>query len=134
MTLDQQLERFFASPAFGVVGASNNRNKYGNKVLRVYLQNHKNVYPINPKEKVIEGIAVLPDIKSLPADVKSISIITPPPITEQIVRQAITKGIKNIWMQPGAESKAAILECFKNNINLIASGPCILVELHYHEN
>lgn len=134
MALDQQLERFFASPAFGVVGASNNRNKYGNKVLRVYLQNHKNVYPINPKEKVIEGIAVLPDIKSLPADVKSISIITPPPITEQIVRQAITKGIKNIWMQPGAESKAAILECFKNNINLIASGPCILVELHYHEN
>jgi predicted CoA-binding protein len=134
MNIDQAIQQFLSSQAFGVAGASSNRDKYGNKVLRVYLQNHKKVYPINPKEKMIEGIACISTVNDLPGDVESLSIITPPPITEKIVEQAIAKGIKNIWMQPGAESPAAIANCQKNNINVIADGSCILVKLHFHES
>lgn len=134
MNIDHAIQQFLSSQAFGVAGASSNRDKYGNKVLRVYLQNHKKVYPINPKEKMIEGIACISTVNDLPGDVESLSIITPPPITEKIVEQAIVKGIKNIWMQPGAESPAAIANCQKNNINVIADGSCILVKLHFHES
>lgn len=133
MNIDQAIEQFLSSPAFGVAGASSNRQKYGNKVLRVYLQNHKKVYPINPNEKIIEGTDCVASVNELPDEVKSLSIITPPPITERIVEQAIAKGIKNIWMQPGAESPAAIANCIKNHINVIADGSCILVKLHFHE-
>lgn len=132
--IEKKIELFLSSPAFGVVGASNHRNKYGNKVLRVYLQHHKKVYPINPHEKSIEGLDCLPNLNHLPNDVKSISIITPPSITEQIVEEAIQKGIKHIWMQPGAESDSAILECKLHQINVIAKGPCILVALGFHED
>lgn len=131
--LQTRIDTFFSSPAFGVVGASTNRTKYGNKVLRVYLQKHKKVYPINPKEKVVEGLACIDQIENLPAEVQSISVITPPAITEKIVKQAIAKGIKNIWMQPGAESEAAIADCEQHGINVIANGPCILVTLGFHE-
>ena len=48
MTLNEQIQFFLSSDAFAVVGASSNKSKYGNKVLRCYLQNHKKVYPINP--------------------------------------------------------------------------------------
>lgn len=132
MNLEQQIATFLASKAFGVIGASTNREKYGNKVLRVYLQNNKTVYPVNPNEKEIEGLASVATVTNLPHEVESISIITPPPITEKIVQQAVTKGIKNIWMQPGAESLAAIEFCRSHNINVIAGGPCLLVVLHYH--
>ena len=132
--LAKQIEIFFSSRMFGVIGASTNREKYGNKVLRVYLQNNKKVIPVNPHEKSIEGIACVAEVENLPAEVKSISIITPPPITEKIVRQAIKKGIKNIWMQPGAESDTAIKLCEANNINVIAKGPCVLVTLGFHES
>lgn len=132
-TMLDQIQAFFASPAYGVVGASSNRAKYGNKVLRVYLQKHKTVYPVNPKEKIIEGIACLPDIQHLPDNVSSISIITPPAVTEKIVRDAIAKGIKHIWMQPGAESEVAIQLCRDKGINIIANGPCILVTLGFHD-
>jgi predicted CoA-binding protein len=67
------------------------------------------------------------DIQYLPPGVKSISVITPPQVTEQVVDKAIAKGIASIWMQPGAESPAAVEKCRKNNINVIADGSCILV-------
>ncbi|MEZ4484401.1 MAG: CoA-binding protein [Syntrophotaleaceae bacterium] len=57
----------------------------------------------------------------------------PPQITEQVVEQAIARGINNIWMQPGAESSAAIARCEQAGINLIADGSCLLVVLGYHE-
>ena len=127
--MHEQIEKFLSSPAFAVAGASNDRDKYGNKVLRCYLQHQKTVYPVNPYEDQIEGLPCVKNLMSLPVTVKSLSIITPPLITLTLVNQAIEKGIQNIWMQPGAENQAAIDHCLKNNINIIANGPCILVEL-----
>jgi uncharacterized protein len=134
MVTDEQLDKFFASDAFGVVGASANRDKYGNKVLRVYLQHGKKAIPVNPREQEIEGIPCVAGIQELPPGVKSISVITPPQITEQVVDLAIAKGIASIWMQPGAESAAAVEKCRSNNINVIADGSCILVVLGYREH
>lgn len=129
--MDNAIQQFLSSPAFGVVGASNNRVKFGNKVLRCYLQHQMEVYPVNSIEKIIEGTPAVKHIDNLPNNVQSISIITPPPFTEEIVKQAIKKGIKNIWMQPGAESQAAIDNCKAHDINIIAGGPCILVQLGF---
>jgi predicted CoA-binding protein len=134
MVTQEQFDRFFAAKAFGVVGASANRDKYGNKVLRSYIQHNMRVIPVNPREKEIEGIPCVSGVPDLPPEVKSISVITPPAITEQVVEMAIARGIENIWMQPGAESPAAIENCRKNNINVIADGSCILVVLRYKEH
>ena len=131
--ITRQIEQFFKSPSFAVLGASSNRAKYGNKVVRCYLQNGKKVYPVNPRESLIEELPVIHSIKDLPDEVKSISIITPPQITEEIVSEAIKKGIKNIWMQPGAESEQSIQNCEAHKINIIAGGPCILVALGFKE-
>lgn len=123
---------FFQSQAYAVVGASSNESKFGNKVLRCYIKHNFTVYPVNPNEPVILGLTCIKSISDLPITVNSLSIVTPPSITEKIVDQAISKGIKNIWMQPGAESELTIQKCHEHNINVIANGPCILVELGCH--
>lgn len=69
-TIGKKIKLFFTSPGYGVVGASSNREKFGNKVLRSYLQNQKIAYPINPNEKMIEGVTCLTKIADLPANVK----------------------------------------------------------------
>lgn len=125
------IDLFLRSPQFGVVGASSNRDKYGNKVLRCYLQHGYIAIPVNPNEKMIENIPCAASVNDLPDAVKSISIITPPPITEKIVQAAIAKGIENIWMQPGAESDSAIQACEAHHINVIAHGSCLLVVLGF---
>lgn len=131
--IQDSIERFLTSPAYGVVGASPRRQKYGNKVLRCYQQNGRRAVPVNPREPVIEGAACVASVLDLPDDVQSLSIITPPQVTERVVEQAIQKGIKHVWMQPGAESTRAVAACREAGINVIADGSCLLVVLGYRE-
>ncbi len=133
MVSQEQLDTFFKSKAFGVVGASANRDKYGNKVLRVYKQHGMKAIPVNPREQEIEGVPCVAGVPDLPNDVNSISVITPPAVTDQVVEMAIARGIGNIWMQPGAQSAAAVDRCRENGINVIADGSCILVVLGFRE-
>lgn len=132
--LDAKIDKFLAAKAFGVVGASDKTDKYGYKCYLCYLQNGKNVYPINPRLITILGNRVYPDLKSLPEPTDSISVITPPAVTLTVVDNAISAGVKNIWLQPGAESAAAVEKAEKAGINIIYGGPCLLVTLGYHEN
>jgi uncharacterized protein len=134
MTIQEQIQLFLASPAFGVVGASTNRQKFGNKVLRCYQQNGKKVIPVNANEPEIEGIPCVASIRDLPPDVGSISLITPPAVTAMLVPLALEKGIRNIWMQPGAEHPEAVALCLKQGVNVIADGSCVLIEMKYHEH
>lgn len=133
MTRDERIQQFLTAPAFGVAGASADRSKYGNKVLRCYVQKGRRVIPVHPKEKVIEGIACVPGVAALPDEVQSLSVITPPAVTERVVEDAIARGIRNVWMQPGAESPAAVARCEEAGINVIADGSCVLVVLGYRE-
>ena len=131
--MDKRIAQFLKADTFAVAGASTNRDKYGNKVLRCYLQNGRKAIPINPRATEIEGVPCVPSVADLPAEVKSLSIITPPKITEQVVSAAIAQGIENIWMQPGAQSPAAIAQCEENGINVIADGSCLLVVLGFRD-
>jgi predicted CoA-binding protein len=134
MDEQQQIRQFLASKRFAVVGASKDRAKYGNKVLRAYLQNDHDAVPINPGTDEIEGLASYRDLASLPEPVDAVSIITPPAVTERVVDEALRRGIKNIWMQPGAESDAAIAKAQQAGVNVIAGGPCVLVTLRFRED
>lgn len=132
--MTEAIEKFFASEAFGVVGASEDRSKYGNKVLRCYVQNKKTAIPVNPKVASVEGLNTVATVADLPDTVKSISVITPPAVTEQVVEAAIARGITSVWMQPGAESEAAVAACKAAGVNVIAAHSCLLVVLGYSEH
>jgi len=134
MVTRENIDEFLRSPAFGVVGASTDRSKYGNKVLRCYLQNGKKAVPVNPKDAQVEGIDAVASVANLPDEVKSISVITPPQVTERVVSEAIKRGITSIWMQPGAESPAAVQNCRDAGVNVIADGSCLLVVLGYRDH
>jgi predicted CoA-binding protein len=133
MISQEQIETFLAGKRFAVVGASQDPTKYGNKVLRVYQQNKRDVVPVNPKADDVEGLKSYADLASIPGQIDGVSIITPPAVTERVVQDAIQRGIKNIWMQPGAESSAAIRTGEEGGANVIARGPCILVSLQYRD-
>jgi uncharacterized protein len=129
----ERIQAFLAAGPFAVVGASTDRSKYGNKVLRCYQQHGRKAYPINPKAPEVEGEKAYPSLAALPEKVQAISVITPPAATEQVVREAHRAGVKHVWMQPGAESDEAVRTAESLGMNVIADGPCLLVVLGYHE-
>ena len=131
-----RIERFLAAGPFGVAGASTRRHKYGNKVLRCYIQDGREAWPINPHSTEVEGRTCYPDLASLSkaqGEVGAVSIITPPAVTEAIVAGAIERGIEHLWMQPGAESPAAVARAEEAGLNVISGGPCLLVVLGFRE-
>jgi len=137
MTVDPDQERirdFLALGPWAVAGASRRREKYGNKVLRCYLQAGKTpVWPLNPLDSEVEGLKAYPDLASLPGPPRGLSIITPPAVTETLVDQAARLGIRRLWMQPGAESPEALRRARAAGLEVIAGGPCLLVVLGYRE-
>ena len=134
MSAEERIDAFLDGDVFAVVGASKDRSKYGNKVLRCYLQNDLKAYAVNPKETEIEGQVCVPDLASLPEPVHGVSIITPPEVTEKIVPQAAEAGIQHLWMQPGAESDKALQLGEELGLSVIGDGSCLLVVLGYRES
>jgi len=132
MSVDEKVAQFLQSEVFAVAGASSKPEKFGNKILKCYQQKGYRVIPIHPQEKEIEGVACVANVTDLPAEVVSISVVTPPAVTEKLVVRAAEKGIKNIWMQPGAESPAAVAFCRQQGINVIADGTCVLIRFGCH--
>jgi len=134
MELKERMQQFLAEGPWAVVGASNDRTKYGNKVLRCYLQREMSpVYPVNPRAASVEGLDAYPSLTALPERARAVSIITPPPVTEAVVEEAAQLGIRYLWMQPGAESPLALERAQAHGLEVIAGGPCILVALRYRE-
>jgi predicted CoA-binding protein len=127
------IDRFLSEKVFGVAGASRDRSKYGNMVLRALLQAGYQPIPIHPRESEIEGLKTYPDLDSAPR-IASLAIITPPSVTEKIVEDAIRTGVKHLWMQPGAESTIAVNLATAAGLTVVSGGPCLLVKLSFRDN
>lgn len=130
---ESKIDEFLNGSLFAVAGASTDRTKFGNKVLRAYQQQGRDVHPVHPSADEVEGLRAYPDLKALPTKPHGVSIVTPPKVTERIIDEAIESGVRHIWMQPGAESDAAIEKANRAGINVIAGGPCVLVQFGFAE-
>lgn len=131
--LRARIDGFLDGGPYAVVGASRSRAKYGNKVLRCYLQNGRTAYPVNPVAGEIEGVECFPDLTVLPEPVHGVSVICPPGETERIVEDLPASGARYVWMQPGAESDHAIARAGELGLQVIAGGPCLLVALGFRD-
>lgn len=81
------------------------------------------------KEAVIEEIPAITSIEQLPNPTQTaISIITPPSVTLGVLEKAKELGIKSIWIQPGGEDKAVLDYAKASGLDIIAGGPCLLVD------
>ncbi|KKA30603.1 hypothetical protein TD95_000841 [Thielaviopsis punctulata] len=104
---------FFSSAAFAVVGASSNPAKFGHQVFTWYLARSLPVVPVNPVASSISALsasyATVPSLSALPDPTHtSVSIITPPAVTLNVLREAKEVGIRAVWLQPGTWDQAVV--------------------------
>jgi predicted CoA-binding protein len=125
MVSRERLEEFIRGQRWAVVGASSDRSKFGNITFRELQSRGKDVYPVNPRVKEVEGETCYPSLSALPGPVDRVLIVVPPKQGENVVKEAAEAGITNVWFQPGAESGAALAFCESHGMEAI-SGHCIL--------
>ena len=127
--VESSTAKFLAAKTFAVAGASRDRSKYGNKVFQALIASGRTVYPLNPSAPEVESHPAFATIADLPEVPESLSIVTPPSITRKIIQQAIAAGVKNIWMQPGAEDSQGSKLAREAGLNVIDDGSCVLVSI-----
>jgi predicted CoA-binding protein len=119
------LQEFIRAERWAVVGASEDRSKFGNITFRELRSRGKRVYPVNPKASEVEGETCYPSLAALPEPVERVLIVVPPKQGERVVKEAEAAGLTHVWFQPGAESDEALAYCEAHGIEAIA-GHCIL--------
>lgn len=88
-----------------ILGASKDKFKYGNIILRDLIKKGYSVYPVNPNENEIENIKVFNSIEELPEDTEVAVLVLPPLIGLKEIKKAVDKKIKKFYLQPGTVSK-----------------------------
>ena len=87
-----------------LIGASNDKNKYGNKILLDLVSKGHNVVPVNPKETIIAGLKSYNNVSELSENPSIINFVVPPSIGFELTKDLVESGYDNFWYQPGAET------------------------------
>jgi predicted CoA-binding protein len=88
-----------------VVGASRDRQKYGNRAVRAYRDAGSEVLALNPHATTIEGAPAFKSVADLPAGKTTIATIyTPAAVTSQLLPELAAYGIKTLFLNPGADT------------------------------
>lgn len=98
-TTDKYLKK---GTKFAVVGASNSQDKYGYKVYKRLKDLGFTVYPINPREELIQGDYAYENLYQLPEKVDVLSFVVPPNVSLKVSQTAYEIGYKVYWYQPGS--------------------------------
>jgi len=102
-----------------IIGASNNRGKFGNKAVRAFQQQGYTVYPVNPNESEVEGLVAYKSIRDVPVRPQMISVYVPPPVLLKLLPEIAAKGCDELWLNPGTESDQALGEAEKLGLHVI---------------
>ena len=102
-----------------IIGASNNRQKYGNKAVRAFVQQGYAVYPVNPHETQVEGLICYPSILDLPVRPRMVSVYVPPAVVLRLLADIASKGCDELWLNPGADSEEVVAEAERRGLQVI---------------
>ena len=102
-----------------IIGASTDRQKFGNKAVRAYVKQGYTVYPVNPKETQIENLPVFKSIAEVPVRPNIISVYLPPPVLLKILPDIAARGCDEFWLNPGTESAEVLAEAERLGLNVI---------------
>ncbi|MBC7346506.1 MAG: CoA-binding protein [Clostridia bacterium] len=123
--MEELIREFISQRRFAVVGATDNPEKAGNQIVRNLVRRGYEVYPVNPRLKEVEGMSCYPSLAEVPVKVDVVDVVVPPEVTEKVVEQAKQLGLERIWLQPGAESEAAIEFCRRHGLKVVY-GVCVM--------
>jgi len=126
MITKKMIDEFLTPKSMAIAGVSRNPKKFGYQVYQELLKKDFQILPINPKADKIDDAQCYKDVASLPDGTENLYIITPKSNTTEIVKQAIEKKIKRIWIQQMSENPEAIQLADKAGISLIYK-KCILM-------
>jgi predicted CoA-binding protein len=124
---DSEIKQILSMKNEAVVGMSRHPSKDAHHVPKYLIENGYNVIPVNPTAEEILGRRCYKTLLDVPDKIDIVDIFRPSEHVPPIVKDAITKGVKVVWMQLGISNKEAAQEASKHGIKVVFNR-CMLIE------
>lgn len=126
--IEMNKKEMLEKKVWAVVGATNNKEKFGYKIWKKLKDNGYEVYPVNPKYDNIDGETCYPTLKDLPKTPDVVDFVVPPKVTLKGVDLAHELGIEYLWFQPGTADEE-VIDKAESLGKKIVFHDCVLVAL-----
>jgi predicted CoA-binding protein len=101
-----------------IIGATPRRSKYANKAVRAFVEHGDIVVPIHPAAEEVEGLKAYRSVLDVPGEIDVASFYVSPAVGLNIIDECAKKGIKQILLNPGAESAEIVNRAVDLGINV----------------
>ena len=102
-----------------IVGASNDRHKFGNKALRAFQSEGHTVIPINPHESQVEGIKAYASVLDVPGPIDMATVYVHGDVGVTIMDELAKKSVPEVWLNPGADDDPVVERARVLGLNVI---------------
>jgi hypothetical protein len=102
-----------------VIGASSDRNKFGNKALRAFERRGYTVLAINPNEPEVEGHRTFASVLDVPGPIDMATVYIPAGPGVEVMGQLAEKGVPEVWLNPGADDAEVVERARRLGLNII---------------
>ena len=109
-----------------VIGVSSSVKKFGSAVCRELRQRGYTVYGVHPANKEFDNEPCYPRLTDIPGEIDLVVMCVKPDKASAVVEDAITKGVKRIFFQQGADFSDAIAKAQAAGLKAIKGG-CIMM-------
>jgi predicted CoA-binding protein len=95
-------------PVIAIIGASNDRTKFGNKALRAFRGQGYTVVPVNPHEATVEGERAYRSVLDYGGTIDEATLYVQPDVGVSVLDEIARKHIPAVWLNPGADDPRVI--------------------------
>jgi predicted CoA-binding protein len=107
-------------PTVAILGASRQREKYGNKSVRAHRAAGFQVFPVNPKADEIEGLPCYPSLADVPVErLDRVSVYLPPEVLLGVLPEIAAADPAEVWLNPGSDSDEVVEKARELGLNVI---------------
>lgn len=124
---DEQIRKFYLLKNIAVVGMSKNAEKAAHYVPKYLAEKGFNIIPVNPTADEILGKKCYHDISEVPDSIDIVDVFRPSEDVLPVVKEAISKKPKVIWLQEGIHNIEAENVARKAGIEVVFNR-CMLAE------
>jgi uncharacterized protein len=120
------IAEFLRQKHVAVVGVSRDTRQPANLIYRTLRKAGYSVYAVNPNTESVEGDVCYPALDTLPHAVDGAVLATRPDVTDRLVEECATLGIRRVWMHrsfgSGSVSDHAVRIGRERGVTVIAGG------------
>ena len=115
-------------PTIAIIGASDDRSKYGNKAVRAFRDQGWEVFPIHPTLDRGRGIPAFPDLDAVPAPTtRPRELLRSPQDRPEADRRRGAQTVGEVWLNPGSESPELTARAEALGLNVIQA--CSILDI-----